>query len=317
MKHLNSVTLDNIIKKLKLEVIHRATDASDIKIYTTEVNRPGLPIVGYFEKFVPERIQIIGNAEWLYYNELPYTLRYDSIDKFLAYPIPALIVARDLPIFPELLELAKKHNRTLLRAKKNTSIVINELVSFLSINLAPTITMHGVLIEVYGIGVLITGKSGIGKSETALDLIIRGHRLVADDSVEIRKDEDKLFGQYPELIRYFMEIRGIGIIDVERLYGVGAVKEYEYIDLVVELEFWDDNKAYDRLGLDEETTEILGVKVPRVIVPVKPGRNLAMIVELAARNNRQKRLGYNAAQVLNERIMKEIEDRKKENGRSS
>ena len=307
---MNYVILDKIIEKLKLEVIYRATDASDIKIYTTEVNRPGLPIVGYFEKFVPERIQIMGNAEWLYYDELPYTLRYDSIDKFLAYPIPALIIARDLPIFPEFLELAKKHNRTILRAAKNTSIVINELVSFLSIKLAPTITMHGVLIEVYGVGVLLIGKSGIGKSETALDLIIRGHRLVADDSVEIRQDEDKLFGQCPDLIRYFMEIRGIGIIDVERLYGVGSVKEYESIDLVVELEFWDDKKTYDRLGLDEETMEILGIKVPKVTVPVKPGRNVAMIVELAARNNRQKRLGYNAAQVLNDRILKEIESRK-------
>lgn len=307
---MNYVTLDKIIEALKLEVIYRATDASDIKIYTTEVNRPGLPIVGYFEKFVPERIQIMGNAEWLYYDELPYTLRYDSIDKFLAYPIPALIIARDLPIFPEFFELAKKHNRTILRAAKNTSIVINELVSFLSIKLAPTTTMHGVLIEVYGVGVLLIGKSGIGKSETALDLIIRGHRLVADDSVEIRQDEDKLFGQCPELIRYFMEIRGIGIIDVERLYGVGSVKEYESIDLVVELEFWDDKKTYDRLGLDEETMEILGIKVPKVTVPVKPGRNVAMIVELAARNNRQKRLGYNAAQVLNDRILKEIESRK-------
>lgn len=307
---MDYVILDKIIEELKLEVIYRATDAPDIRIYTTEVNRPGLPIVGYFEKFVPERIQIIGNAEWLYYNELPYTLRYDSIDKFLAYPIPALIIARDLPIFPELLELAKKHNRTILRSVKNTSIAINELVSFLSIKLAPTITMHGVLIEVYGVGVLLIGKSGIGKSETALDLIIRGHRLVADDSVEIRKDEDRLFGQCPDLIRYFMEIRGIGIIDVERLYGVGSVKEYEYIDLVVELEFWDDQKAYDRLGLDEETMEILGINVPKVTVPVKPGRNVAMIVEVAARNNRQKRLGYNAAQVLNDRILKEIEDRK-------
>lgn len=307
---MNYVTLDKIIEELKLEEIYRATDASDIKIYTNEVNRPGLPIVGYFEKFVPERIQIIGNAEWLYYNELPYTLRYDSIDKFLAYPIPALIITRDLPIFPELLELAKKHNRTILRAAKNTSIVINELVSFISIKLAPTITMHGVLIEVYGVGVLLIGKSGIGKSETALDLIIRGHRLVADDSVEIRQDEDKLFGQCPDLIRYFMEIRGIGIIDVERLYGVGSVKEYESIDLVVELEFWDDKKSYDRLGLDEETMEILGIDVPKVTVPVKPGRNVAMIVELAARNNRQKRLGYNAAQVLNDRIIKEIENRK-------
>lgn len=308
---MNYVTLDKIVEVLKLEEIYRATDASDIKIYTNEVNRPGLPIVGYFEKFVPERIQVIGNAEWLYYNELPYTLRYDSIDKFLAYPIPALIISRDLPIFPELLELAKKHNRTLLRSAKNTSIVINELVSFVSLKLAPTITMHGVLIEVYGVGVLLIGKSGIGKSETALDLIIRGHRLIADDSVEIRKDEDKLFGQCPDLIRYFMEIRGIGIIDVERLYGVGSVKEYEYIDLVVELEFWDDKKAYDRLGLDEETIDILDIKVPKVTVPVKPGRNVAMIVEVAARNNRQKRLGYNAAQVLNERIIKEIEIRKK------
>lgn len=304
------ITLDKLIEDLQLEIIYKATDSAKVKIYSIEISRPGLPIVGYFEMFAPERLQIIGSSEWHYYDELPDSLRYDSINKFFAYPIPALIFSRNLEIFPEIIELAQKHNRTILRSSLPTSKVIIDLINHINFAIAPSTTVHGVLLEVYGIGVLITGKSGVGKSETALELLMRGHRLVSDDTVEIKKVEEQLRGESPTLTRHFMEIRGIGILDIERLYGVGAVKQYEFIDLIVELELWDEDKFYDRIGLDEETIEILDVKVPRVIVHLRPGRNIAMIVEVAARNNRQKRLGYNAAQVLNERIMKEIEKRK-------
>lgn len=309
------VTLNKIIEDLELEVVYLAEGADDVRVYSSEINRPGLPMVGYFEKFVPERIQIMGSAEWHYYDELPYTLRYASIDKFFQYPIPALIVSRNLPIFPEIMELSKKYNRSILRTDKSTSKLIKHIVNHIDLLLAPHTTIHGVLVEVYGMGVLITGKSGIGKSETALDLVMRGHRLIADDSVEIKRVEDDLKGESPELTRHFMEIRGIGILDIERLYGVGAVKHSEFVDLVVELELWDEKIEYDRIGLDEEYIEILDVKVPKVKIPVRPGRNIAMIVEVAARNNRQKKLGYNAAVVLNERIMKEIESRKNERER--
>lgn len=307
---MDFITLERLIEELEFEVIYKSTDSASLKIYSNEITRPGLPIVGYFEKFAPERLQIIGSSEWHYYEELPDTLRYDSIDKYFAYPIPALIFSRNLEVFPEVIELAKKHNRTILRSHKQTSKVINELIEHINFAIAPSTTIHGVLMEVYGIGVLITGKSGVGKSETALELLMRGHRLISDDTVEIKKVEEQLRGESPKLTRHFMEIRGIGIMDIERLYGVGAVKEYEFIDMIVELELWDEEKVYDRIGLDEQTIEILDVSVPKVTVPLRPGRNTAMIVEVAARNNRQKRLGYNAAQVLNERIMKEIEKRK-------
>lgn len=308
---MKGITLEDIIEGMELEVIYMSDNYKDIKIYSPEVNRPGLQLVGYFEKFKPRRLQVIGNAEWHYCNELPESLRYDSFDKFLSHPIPALIFSRDLPIFPEVLEFAKKYNRTILRVHKPTSKLINGLVDFIEIKLAPEITMHGVLLEVHGIGVLLTGKSGVGKSETALDLVLRGHRLISDDRVSIKKVEDYLRGESPRLTRYFMEIRGIGILDIERLYGIGAVKEYEYIDIVMELEKWDEEKEYDRIGLDEVAIDILGIKLPKVIIPVKPGRNIAMIIEVAARNNRQKRLGYNAAESLNERIMQEIESRRR------
>lgn len=310
---MKGITLDEIIEGMELEVIYRANDASETNIYLPDINRPGLQLVGYFEKFNPDRVQVIGNAEWHYCNELPESLRQDSFDKFLSYPIPALIFSRNLPIFPEVLAYAKKYNRTILRVDRPTSKLINGLVDFIEIQLAPETTMHGVLLEVHGIGVLLTGESGVGKSETALDLVFRGHRLISDDRVTIKKVEDYLRGESPKLTRYFMEIRGIGILDIERLYGIGAVKEYEYIDMVMELEKWDEEKEYDRIGLDEGNIEILGIKLPKVIIPVKPGRNIAMIIEVAARNNRQKRLGYNAAESLNDRIMKEIESRRKRN----
>lgn len=305
------ITLDQLINGLYLEVIYKSTYAVNIKIYSPEIYRPGLPATGYFEKFEPERLQVIGNSEWQYLKDLSSEARYESLDKYLSYPIPVLIFSRSLEIFPEVIELCKKYDRTVLRSDLATSNLINELINHINFVIAPSTTVHGVLLEVYGIGVLITGISGVGKSETALELLIRGHRLVSDDTVEIKRVEGQLRGASPALTRHFMEIRGIGILDIERLYGVGAVKEYEFIDLIVELELWDEDKIYDRIGLDEETTEILDVKVPKVTIPIRPGRNTAMIVEVAARNNRQKRLGYNAAKALNERIMKEIGKREK------
>ncbi len=307
---MDFITLDRLIEELDFELVYKSTDSASLKIYSTEITRPGLPIIGYFEKFAPERLQVIGSSEWNYINDLPEPLRYESIDKYFSYPIPALIFSRNLEIFPEIIELAEKYNRTILRSDKATSKLIRELIDHIDYSVAPATTIHGVLMEVYGIGVLLTGKSGLGKSETALELLMRGHRLISDDAVEIKRVEEQLRGESPKLTRYFMEIRGIGILDIERLYGIGSVKEYEYIDMMVELELWDENKVYDRIGLDEETIEILGVNLPKVTIPIRPGRNTAMIVEVAARNNRQKRLGYNAAQVLNERIMSEIEKRK-------
>lgn len=304
------ITLEKIVQDLDIKVVYKAENFSEIKIYSTEINRPGLQMYGYYGKFAPGRLQIIGNAEWHYIEGLSHELRYQQLNTFFSHPIPALIFSRDLPIFPEALELAEKHNINILKVTKPTSMLINDLISHIGYELAPSTTLHGVFMEVYGIGVLLTGKSGVGKSETALDLVIKGHRLVADDAVEIKKVDDQLRGECPELTKYFMEIRGIGILDIERLYGIGAVKPHEYIDLVVELELWDDQKNYDRIGLDEETITILDVNVPKVLVPVRTGRNVAMIVEVAARNNRQKRLGYNAAHVFNERIMKVIEERK-------
>lgn len=306
------VTLGKIIKDMDLEVIHAADNINDVKIFSSEIGRPGLQMAGYYEKFAPERLQIIGNSEWFFYSELTSSMRYASIDKLLDFPIPALIISRSLPVFPELIELAKKHNRTILRTDNDTTRLINNIINHIDYLLAPETTVHGVLVEIFGIGVLIVGKSGVGKSETALDLVIRGHRLVADDVIEIKRVEDQLRGESPKLTRHFMEIRGLGILNIERLYGVSSVKPDEMIDLVVKLETWDKNKEYDRVGLDEFYTDILGVKLSTVTVPVRPGRNIAMIIEVAARNYRQKKLGYNAAHELNERIKSVIEKRKLE-----
>ncbi|MBC7087589.1 MAG: HPr(Ser) kinase/phosphatase [Tissierellales bacterium] len=307
---MDHVALLDIINELNLKVIHASRDIEKITIRSTEISRPGLQMTGYYEKFVPERVQIIGSAEWQYLSDLGDKKRYEVLDKFLSYKIPVLIISRDLPVFEELIKLSVKHDRNLVVGTKATSSIINDLVNLISLKLAPMTTVHGVMMEVYGIGVLITGKSGVGKSETALDLITRGSRLIADDLVEIKRVDDTLRGSCPEIIRYFLEIRGVGIIDIERIYGIGAVKQFDYIDLVVHLEAWDDEKEYDRVGLEEEKIEILGIEVPRVVIPVKTGRNIAMIVEVAAKNNRQKRLGYNAAETLNERVKRKIEERK-------
>lgn len=307
---MDHVLLSDLINELGLEKIYLSNDVDSVRIDSTDISRPGLQMAGYYEKFVPERIQIIGSAEWHFLRDMEKGKRIKVLEKFIQYPIPVIVVTRGNEIFPELIELSIKYDKTLLFSEKTTSKVISELVSYLGLKLALSTSLHGVLLEVFGVGVLLTGKSGIGKSETALDLITRGCRLISDDVVEIKRVEDTLRGSCPELTRYFLEIRGIGILDIERLYGISAVKQYDYLDMVVELEAWDSDKEYDRVGLDEETIEILGIKLPKVTIPVKPGRSIAMIVEVAAKNNRQKRLGYNAAEELSERVRKSIQERK-------
>ena len=302
------VTIDQIIKDLSLEVIHMP-DREGIHISSVDVNRPGLQLAGFYKYFAYERVQIIGKVEWTYFSTLASQVRSRRADELLAHPIPCIIISRDLSVYEELKNSALKFHRPLLRTPMSTTKLIGQLTSYLEDKLAPVITRHGVLVDVYGIGILMMGESGVGKSETALELIKRGHRLVADDAVEIKRIDARILeGSAPELIRHFMEIRGIGILDIVQLYGVGAVKNHKYIDMVIELENWKENKEYDRLGLDEEFMDILGVKVHKLTIPVKPGRNLAIIIEVAARNHRQKRMGFNAAETLNNRLMKRMSE---------
>ncbi len=297
------VSMEKIINELSLEVIYTPEETSKIFVDENEVNRPGFQLMGFYEYFNPERIQIMGKMEFAYLSTIDQKTRFDRIKTLLSYKIPALIIARELPCFPEMLELAKKYEIPLLRSKESTSAFMASLIAFLNLNLAPRITRHGVLIEIYGEGVFITGESGVGKSETAIELVKRGHRLVADDAVEIKKVSNiSLVGSSPDNIRHFLELRGIGIINARRLFGMGAIKMTEKIDLVVEMEQWDPEKIYDRMGVDTEFVSILGVKVPSLTIPVKPGRNLAVIMEVAAMNNRQKKMGYNAAQELLDRL---------------
>lgn len=296
------VTLNKIIDELGLEVVHASTDLGNTNITSTEISRPGLQISGYFNKFVPERIQIIGNAEWHYYKSLPEDKKIKNMNTYFSYEMPAIIFSRDLEVFPEFIHLAKKYDRTILRSHETTASLLRKIATYIELEIAPKTRIHGVFVEVYGVGVLITGKSGVGKSETALDLVTKGHRLISDDTIIIKDIEGKLMGRSPELTRHFMEVRGLGILDIERLYGVGSVKNYEYIDVVVELELWNEDSEYDRIGLDESFTEILGIEISTVKITVRPGRNISMIVEVAVRNFRQKTLGYNAAQELDKRI---------------
>ncbi|KGG80685.1 serine kinase [Caloranaerobacter azorensis H53214] len=300
---MKSIPIDSLIKDMNLEIIYKP-ERTDIEITEKDINRPGLQLTGFYNHFAYERIQLIGNVEWSYLTSLDEKTRDERIKRLLEYRIPAIIITRNLEVFPEMVKWAKEFGRTILRTKLTTTKFTSRLINYLDDMLAPQITIHGVLVEVYGIGILITGKSGVGKSETALELIKRGHRLIADDAVEIRKVEENILrGRAPELIKYFLEIRGIGILDIKKLYGVWAVRNSKIIDLVVELEYWDDKKEYDRVGLDEEYTVILDTKVPKITIPVRPGRNLAMIVEVAARNHRQKRMGYNAAEELDKRLL--------------
>ena len=306
-----NVSLSKIIDEFDLEQISIPISPDTILIDENDVTRPGLQLMGFYEYFNHERIQVIGNMEHAYLSGLTSEERYIKIETLFSHEIPAMIVTRELPIFDEMIELSKKYNITLLRTKDTTASFISGLITFLNTNLAPRITRHGVLIEIYGEGVLIMGESGVGKSETAIELVKRGHRLVADDAVEIKRiSNSTLIGSSPDNIRHFLELRGIGIVNARRLFGIGAVKMSQQIDLIVELEQWNPEKLYDRMGVDTEYTNILGIDVPSVTIPVRPGRNLAVILEVAAMNNRQKEMGYNAAHELLNKLGLQMEQNK-------
>ena len=290
MAEIFSVTVEEIIKQLNMEIIYAPENISSLVVTENDCNRPGLQLMGFYEYFNAERVQICGNMEFAYLASLDEKTRYERIDALFATKIPLFIVARGHELYPEMVEIAKKYGVPIARTQDSTTAFIAALIGYLNVELAPRITRHGVLIEVYGEGILIVGESGVVK---------RGHRLVADDAVEIRKTSNRtLVGSSPDNIRHFLELRGIGIINTRRLFGMGAVKVSEKIDLIVELEPWDSTKIYDRMGVDNEYTTILGIKIPSLTIPIKPGRNLAVILEVAAMNNRQKKMGYNAAAEL-------------------
>ncbi len=298
-----SVTLDKIVKEIGLEVLYTPAELKSIPIYTAEVNRPGLLLSGYESYFDPTRIQLLGNMEKGYLGTMAEPVRQEALHRLLAKCPPAIIITHGAEPYEETRQYAAEFKVPLLRSTASTSGTMGRLISYLSTELAPRITRHGVLVEVYGEGILILGESGVGKSETAVELVKRGHRLIADDAVELRRVSDRtLVGTSPENIRYFMELRGVGFINVARLFGSGAVKLSEKVDLVVKLEPWDKTKNYSRTGLETETTDILGLKIPSTTIPVTPGRNLSVILEAAAINNRQKKMGYNAAKDLLERL---------------
>ncbi|MEG0895881.1 MAG: HPr(Ser) kinase/phosphatase, partial [Oscillospiraceae bacterium] len=293
-----TVKLSRIIKDFSLEVLYMPQD-EEILIESTDVNRPGLNLTGFTEHFDNSRIQVYGLSENSYLETLQPDIRDHRIKTLFSLDFPVLVISRSLEPFPSILECAKQTHTAVVRTGETTSTIVASLTSFLNVELAPRITRHGVLIEAYGEGVLIMGESGVGKSETAIELIKRGHRLIADDAVEIRRVSARsLVGSSPENIRHFLELRGVGVINARRLFGMGSVKMTEKVDLVVKLELWDPNKVYDRLGMEDESATILGIQVPCVTIPVKPGRNLAVIIEVAAMNNRQKKMGYNAAVEL-------------------
>lgn len=305
---MHSIKLGEIIREFDLEVLRKGPDYEDVPLHTLDVNRPGLPLTGFFEHFDTKRLLVIGLTETTYLAGLTPERRQISFERLLAYPVPALIITRGLEAFPECIEMAEKYNRTVLRTPKQTSVFMSALIASLYNHLAPSITRSGVMMEIYGEGVLFQGESGVGKSEVAIELIKRGHRIIADDAVEIQEtSRGTLEARAPELIRHYMELRGIGVIDVRRLFGMGAIKLRQQIDLVINLEPWDDNAVYDRLGLDSVQTEILGIKIPAITIPVKPGRNLASIVEVAAMNNRDRKMGYNAALELTRRMDRHFE----------
>lgn len=293
------VSVAKIIKDNSFEIIYTPKDPSELYVVTSDVNRPGLILSGYSDFFDSDRIEFLGLAEMEYLKSLSSEEKINSLKNFLSKKPVLLILTRGRDCDEDFLNLVKEYNIPLLRTQMATSTCMSNLISYLNVQLAERITRHGVLVEVAGEGMLILGDSGVGKSETALELIKRGHRLIADDAVEIRRvSERSLIGSAPDNIRHFIELRGVGVINARKTFGMGAVKMTQKIDMIVELEPWESGKAYDRLGLDDETREILGIQIPSMVVPVKPGRNLSIIIETAALNNRLKRTGYNAAREL-------------------
>ncbi len=304
-----SVALSKLVEDFRLEVAFAATDFQKIRLTVEDVARPGLQLSGYFDHFEPMRLQVMGNVEMSYVSKMAPADRAITFDRLFSYKFPALLIARNLEPDQECLAMAKKHNVTVLRSKEPTSTVVSTLITYLKDELAPRVTRHGVLMEVYGEGLLLMGDSGIGKSETAVELVKRGHRLIADDAVEIRKvSGNSLVGTAPALIRDYVELRGIGIVNVAKLFGMGAVKTEIGINMVINIVPWNNQEVYDRLGLEDQFMEILGVKLPMNTIPVTPGRNLAMILEVAAMNNRQRKLGYNSALEFTENINRHFDE---------
>ena len=298
-----TVSLAKIISEFSLETLNMPANPEKIQISTTEVNRPGLHMAGYFEFFDEKRIQIIGKSEESFLLRFTPEKAEKRLREFFSHKPVAVVICRNMQVDEVYAKTAAEYGVPLLRTAETTSDFTSAFIAFLNLNFAPRVTRHGVLVEVYGEGILLLGESGVGKSETAIELIKRGHRLIADDAVEIRRVSNKsLVGTAPDNIRHFIELRGIGIINASRIFGAGAVKLTEKIDLIINLEIWDVNKVYDRMGLDNQTTAILGLEIPSLTIPVKPGRNLAVIIEVAAMNSRQKKLGYNAAQDLLKRL---------------
>lgn len=307
----SSVSLSKVVEKMNLKNLTPNVDMSQIRITVPDINRPALQLTGYFEHFASERVQIVGYVEYTYLMGLPMEQKLPIYEQFVSSKIPCIIYTTKTSPDQELLELSEKYGVPVFSTEKATSAFMAEIIRWLNVELAPCISIHGVLVDVYGEGVLIMGESGIGKSEAALELIKRGHRLVSDDVVEIRKVSDEsLVGSAPDITRHFIELRGIGIIDVKTLFGVESVKNTQTIDMVIKLEEWDRDKEYDRLGLEEEYTEFLGNRVVCHSLPIRPGRNLAVIVESAAVNHRQKKMGYNAAQELYNRVQQSLAKRK-------
>ncbi|MGI6161186.1 MAG: HPr(Ser) kinase/phosphatase [Christensenellales bacterium] len=302
-----AVNIKKFAKDLDLRIVS-PVDKEEFYIETADLNRPGLQFAGFFTYFAQTRVQVMGMAEMSYIKEKPPEYRREVLERYFSYKVPCVIIARGLRAPKEMLEEAKKAGVPIFSSRQTTTRFTLRVIHYLTLALAPTITRHGVLLDVFGVGVMFLGDSGIGKSETALELIKRGHRLVADDVVEItRVADNRLIGKAPEFVRHLMEIRGIGIIDIRNMYGAGAVAYSKSIELVIELEMWEQGKAYDRLGTEEQYAEILDVNVPKYVTPVKPGRNIAIIVEVAARNFNLKRLGYDAAKEFEKRMRKNIE----------
>ncbi len=292
----NGVLLSTLVEAFHLQLAYQATDYDKVKLTVEDVTRPGLQIAGYMDHFEPMRLQVIGNAEASYLEKMTRQERLAAFERIFSYRFPAMLVARDLPITPECLEVARRYNVSVLRSHEATSTIVSAIIAYLKSALAPSITRHGVLVEVYGEGLLLLGESGLGKSEAAIELLKRGHRLIADDAVELRKiSETSLMGTAPALIRNYVELRGIGIVNVAKLFGMGAVKLENTVDLVVNIVPWSTQNEYDRLGVEDQYMEILGINIPMNTIPITPGRNLAVILEVAAMNNRQRRMGYNPA----------------------
>ena len=303
MANTYTVLLSELVSEFNLDFFYRSSDFDKIRVTVDDISRPGLHLAGFFDHYEPMRVYVCGTVETAYLQKLTPEERIIIFDHFLSYKCPALIFARGFEPMPECLEMAKKYDVTVLGTKDTTSYIVSSLITYLKSALAPRVTRHGVLVEIYGEGILINGDSGIGKSETAIELVKRGHRLISDDAVEIKMvSSHELVGSPPEVLRHYMELRGIGIINVAKLFGMGAVKDSCSIDLIINMVPWRDGEAYDRLGMETQYTEILDVKVPSITIPITPGRNLAVIFEVAAMNNRQKRMGYNAALEFTEQM---------------